>query len=1024
MAAETVSAYPISFHKDHVSSYSISEHHMREVCEETVPEDENHLDLQNFTYNERSAIISKTNNELSNGGISDEMKENIARQITHHDIMNNGKRVAEAKKKRNVRKRNRCDMSPEELRRLRERERKAQQSRRDRIRAQKRQAQGWHDDDAAWEAFLDQTENTDSDKPQKKVSSKKQSSDLPSMVCNMSPKNSSTEEFVSDAPTTKLKESEIDANIDEDRKFQKQISTSNETDSNCGSNQDTQSMLYSSDENSMDASNKEFISNGKKISRRHFLPTDELERLRKRERDAKRKQRERTRLLANNDNFSVKEENDVSPNSNTEPQDNVIKSHHSASPELKRSEEQRNTNSHLSPKFHLMSPHQHHHPSNHHMHYPAVYMPDAPDHHHSPSSHYFRERHYPDMYLPRLHSEDQHGHKERDFHLPHNFHKSHHLSPHLYHPVHQPHSTIDRSISPEGRKSPDNSSPPSSAEKKRLISRNVDRKKLSEEELEDLRKRERDYQRERRARIRLEKAKSQANHSDQLYPNAQEDGMPRYYHSPLYQPHALHRNHDDLLPHVHRMEKLPHRVFPRYEGHDHYDGCKYSPSCVGSNSEDFNDDYIPSMHNEKSVLAVSIPSDKQYNKFTSSKDSELLQVVPKTRDYEDMKSQDFSPESEKMSPSSDSCSKKSVLENICSSLKKESPNWNGEIEDEDGDKLVIVQPNTEFENKDGTTNVDSLDNKESMKTDEINGHHKTLSTESIKSFEEKSREKLTSEQLERRRRSNREAQRRRRARLKMQNSSEDCTDLLNTSSESNEMKEKLKIPNGVHDESFSDSQLKGCRVKVTPSRPDSLYTEDVHSHHVHHRGKYDDHHIHEKYGRFNPEHLFHGKNRFYYPSPRSYKEMDEFHHFYHDAPGYHGDKYIHEYPIHHRHSHMHEDYKHSSRMYLDKYDNFHRVMDVARRDKKSYSMLFSPPLVKTEPDIEPMKQSGRKRKQCVPRKVISSASNTPEEDVDVCNISQSPKGKEVLVVPEKTEEDKQHLDITGDYLMEQSSENI
>ena len=41
------------------------------------------------------------------------------------------------KKKRNPRKRNRSDMSPEELRRLRERERKAQQSRRDRIRAQK-----------------------------------------------------------------------------------------------------------------------------------------------------------------------------------------------------------------------------------------------------------------------------------------------------------------------------------------------------------------------------------------------------------------------------------------------------------------------------------------------------------------------------------------------------------------------------------------------------------------------------------------------------------------------------------------------------------------------------------------------------------------------------------------------------------------------------------------------------------------------------------------------------------------------
>ena len=44
----------------------------------------------------------------------------------------------DAKKKRNnARKRNRSDMSPEELRKLREREIKAQQSRRDRIRAQK-----------------------------------------------------------------------------------------------------------------------------------------------------------------------------------------------------------------------------------------------------------------------------------------------------------------------------------------------------------------------------------------------------------------------------------------------------------------------------------------------------------------------------------------------------------------------------------------------------------------------------------------------------------------------------------------------------------------------------------------------------------------------------------------------------------------------------------------------------------------------------------------------------------------------
>ena len=55
----------------------------------------------------------------------------------------------------------------------------------------------------------------------------------------------------------------------------------------------------------------------------------------------------------------------------------------------------------------------------------------------------------------------------------------------------------------ENNKNKRNTSPPT--EKKKVISRNVDRKKLSEEELEELRRRERDYQRERRARIRLEK---------------------------------------------------------------------------------------------------------------------------------------------------------------------------------------------------------------------------------------------------------------------------------------------------------------------------------------------------------------------------------------------------------------------------------------------------------------------------------------------------------------------------------------
>lgn len=68
------------------------------------------------------------------GRENDYLKENSTAEVNgNHDA---GKRNAE-KKKRNPRKKNRCDMSPEELRRLRERERKAQQSRRDRIRAQK-----------------------------------------------------------------------------------------------------------------------------------------------------------------------------------------------------------------------------------------------------------------------------------------------------------------------------------------------------------------------------------------------------------------------------------------------------------------------------------------------------------------------------------------------------------------------------------------------------------------------------------------------------------------------------------------------------------------------------------------------------------------------------------------------------------------------------------------------------------------------------------------------------------------------
>lgn len=65
--------------------------------------------------------------------------ENEEKSKENEDLANNANKTTniDVKKKRTVRKRNRSDMSPEELKRLRERERKAQQSRRDRIRAQK-----------------------------------------------------------------------------------------------------------------------------------------------------------------------------------------------------------------------------------------------------------------------------------------------------------------------------------------------------------------------------------------------------------------------------------------------------------------------------------------------------------------------------------------------------------------------------------------------------------------------------------------------------------------------------------------------------------------------------------------------------------------------------------------------------------------------------------------------------------------------------------------------------------------------
>ena len=74
---------------------------------------------------EREYLTKKNKMEI-------EENETVSSKENNDNCNNDGK-----KKRNNARKRNRSDMSPEELRKLRERERKAQQSRRDRIRAQK-----------------------------------------------------------------------------------------------------------------------------------------------------------------------------------------------------------------------------------------------------------------------------------------------------------------------------------------------------------------------------------------------------------------------------------------------------------------------------------------------------------------------------------------------------------------------------------------------------------------------------------------------------------------------------------------------------------------------------------------------------------------------------------------------------------------------------------------------------------------------------------------------------------------------
>ena len=401
--------------------------------------------------------------------------------------------------------------------------------------------------------------------------------------------------------------------------------------------------------------------------------------------------------------------------------------------------------------------------------------------------------------------------------------------------------------------------------------------------------------------------------------------MSHYYHpSSVY--HSMHRHHDDIRMHQHG--KSVHQMIPRYEPEDRFD---YHHHSAESSNLDHRHSTEPSqlekeleeravyMFEHNKELAVSIPSDSRFDRvnarLSNGKETELLQVVPKTRDCEDMKPPTkYSPGDVSTSSSNTSQTKKSVLENICLSLKKESTEWLDDTVDEDDDKLVIVQPNNEVTRWDNPTlSVDNGESLTNLKGELTNGFSTMCKGQTARpemSIEDRLqciKEGINEDQLERRRRSNREAQRRRRARLKMQGSSEDQLDSsLDYSTESSEFdsqKEKTKTLNGAYEEEklLAHYRGKGCRVKVTPSRPDSLYPDDVHPRHAYPIDKHDHHFLHDKFGHYARDSYLHSEKHFYIPSHhRSIQDVDDIHHghFYHDPP--YADRHAHEHSSHYK----------------------------------------------------------------------------------------------------------------------------
>ena len=402
-----------------------------------------------------------------------------------------------------------------------------------------------------------------------------------------------------------------------------------------------------------------------------------------------------------------------------------------------------------------------------------------------------------------------------------------------------------------------------------------------------------------------------------------------YPRSDMYR-HAHHRPHDRAM-----------EVIPRYEP-DHYRPRDTSPRPPPVRVKH----YKPT-HPTNKELEVKIPERKTVKSDTEN--TELLQVVPKTRDCEDKHipapTGTSSPVEEDRKPP-----KKSLLESICSSLKKkESTEWTEEKLNKEDDEEEELDVSLKMK-KEEKTEVESTNHHEEkllkdpiMEVDE--NHLAQLKDELLSrdprqhsnqitqpSDEQRFRERMTNDQLERRRRSNREAQRRRRARLKLQG--HDGRVLEYTDEVDAKEKEQM--------------EMRQCQL--TANRPDSLYMSHYHDLYHHPRGSspyhkerlHEQHYIHEKYPRqhrINPEH--------HYPYPSNAKQH---HHPYHHPPP--PPHYLYESPDYHhlpRHPHQHRHHSHHPSRYEE------------RRDQD-----YSPRLSPTPPQNNSEEQSTRKSTTVAP----------------------------------------------------------